>query len=480
MTTVRLFERRELPPRRVGEAKPGFDLAEGAELAQAGQTLATFAGARFDKLVNSMAANEVAEFEGMVNTEIENFSTFVKSKPGAPFKELEAERNKMIQRLESVSAKAITESGRQSIKNFMLSNKNLIFAKTQNNMEAIRTRQVLQVSELHIKNFMASGNIDGLEKYYEKMVSAGFYTKEFATAKFAAEEAIMLDAAKKLAIENIKPLLVDSIGENLDKGAGLETLGMALSQLKKDGILTDAEAAQTDKVLGDWIDNFVAGRGKQAEDAEKLSTRETYIELSKDIVSGALTFDSIDQSVLLKDDKEKWQEYITGSYQDAPTENTPAGHTEAVGAVYDAATLQLSPTDAYDVLLKARFTDRTITDEQFEWGIGKIENPYPKEILEDIRSVFNSNLEDFNRIFKADKERNKKVNESLLAWVDKVIEQDKVPLFDFKKKMHAMSSQFRVGNARWYDIGQLIQRGGRNWEVVGFDENGEPLVEEVQ
>ncbi len=199
---VPLFERKELPPRRVGQARSGFDLAEGAELARAGQTLSKFAGAEFDRVVQTMAANEFATFQGTVNAEIETFSALVQSKPGAPFKELEDERNKMMLRLDDAGAKATTRLAKEDIKNFMLRNKGVIFTKTQANMLAIRTRQQLEISELHIKNFMATGDIDGLENHYKEMVIAGFYTKEFADAKFALEETIMDDADKELLIDN--------------------------------------------------------------------------------------------------------------------------------------------------------------------------------------------------------------------------------------------------------------------------------------
>ena len=283
----------------------------------------------------------------------------------------------------------------------------------------------------------------------------------------------------EVAVENIKPNLIAAI-EAGDKQDGLVVLRASVNQLIKDGVLTKVEGAQTDKVLGDWIDNFVAGREKRAKDAVKLTTTEAYADLSGKIVGGTLTFQDIDESSLLKADKEKWRTYIKGSYKDAPKENTSAGLLDATIAVFDAATLQLSPTEAADILLEARFIDHSITNDQFNWGLDKIKNPYPRQILEDLRATYNSNNEDFNRIFKADKDRNKNVNEALIAWVDDLIKRDKVPAFDFKKKMHAVSSQFRVGNARWYDIGQIIERGGRNWEVVGFDENGEPLVDEVQ
>lgn len=296
----------------------------------------------------------------------------------------------------------------------------------------------------------------------------------------------LLATAKKAhsfgSVENIKPLMVIAIKAN-GKQAGLEVLNESLKKLVSDGVLTAAEGAQTDKILGDWVDNFVAGRISQAGNAAKLTTQQSYLELTEKILDrgdGKLNFNDIEQSKLLKADKDKWQAYIKGSYKEPPTENTPTGLDNAFTAVFNAATLQQSPQEAMDGLLEARFVKSSITEEQFEWGMNKIQNPYPKKVLHDLQAVLKSNNDDFNRWLRFDKERNKTVNELLIDWVDNFLEQDKLIPFDFRKQMVAQSSQFRVGDDRWYDIGQVIELGGREWEVVGFDETGEPLMEEVE
>lgn len=299
----------------------------------------------------------------------------------------------------------------------------------------------------------------------------------------AKETASAEEAAAAGAIENIKPLLIAAIEKTGDKEDGYKALDVATKQLAKDGILTEPEAAEANKTLGDWMDNYVAGRIKAAKDNRVAQTRQTYQDFSKSILEGKLTYDEVERSVLLKADKGKWlgdddnKGYIKGSYKDAPRENTPEGHRVSFNAVYNVATLQLSPKEGYDALLNARFNDRSITDEQFRWALDKIENPYPQHILEDLGAVLKSNLENYNRLFKFDNNRNKKVNESLIGWVDELIKQDKVSLLDFKKQMEAMSSAYRAGGGQPYDVGRIIEVGGVEWEIVGFDESGEPLVE---
>lgn len=290
--------------------------------------------------------------------------------------------------------------------------------------------------------------------------------------------------AKEAAVENIKPDLIAAIAFSNDREDGYKTLDAATAQLAKDDILTKSEAAEVNKTLGDWIDNYVAGRIKAAKEADKLTTIQAYRKLSKPILNGELTYDDIENSNLREtrrsgenvSDAERWRKYIKGSYKDAPAKNAPEGHTVSFAAVYDAATLQLSPKEGYDVLLEARFVDQSITNEQFEWAVDKIENPYSRHVLEDLNATLKSNLEDFNRLFASDTERNKKVNEALISWVDDLIKKEKVPS---KREMFAMSSAFRVGGGQPYDIGGIIERSGKEWEIIGFNEDGEALVEEI-
>jgi len=58
-----------------------------------------------------------------------------------------------------------------------------------------------------------------------------------------------------------------------------------------------------------------------------------------------------------------------------------------------------------------------------------------------------------------------------------LVKKEKTPS---KKEMFAMSSAFRAGGGQPYDIGATIERGGQEWEIVGFDEDGEPLVELIE
>ncbi|MHC4413433.1 MAG: hypothetical protein ACYSW6_10790, partial [Planctomycetota bacterium] len=324
-----------------------------------------------------------------------------------------------------------------------------------------------------------NGDLETADRYTELMDKFELITPQKAEALKKNNKEILATQA----IENIKPMLADAIGVFNKPEDGYEALDIATSQLVKDGILNESEATEANKKLGDWIDSYVSGRIKAAKNADAIATMQTYREFSKPILKGEMTYDDTGNFRETRrpgekvSDAERWRKYIKGSYKDAPTKSSPEGHTVSFAAVYDAATLQLSPKEAYDVLLEARFVEQSITNEQFEWATDKIENPYPRYTLENLNATMKSNLEDFNRLLRFDDERNKKVNEALISWVDEQIEKEKIPT---KKEMYAMSSAFRAGGGQPYDIGAVIEQGGRQWEIVGFDEDGEPLVELIE
>ena len=281
----------------------------------------------------------------------------------------------------------------------------------------------------------------------------------------------------KNSIESIKPVLVAAITKN-GKKEGYAVLDTATAQLVKDGVLTEQEAAEANKILGDWMDNYVAGRIESNKAAEKLTTRQTYQSLMPELLNpenATQRYDMVEQSKLSNNDKLKWQGYIKGSYQDAPTKNNPDGLFVSFNAVYDAATLENSPQESYDVLLEERFGKHNITNEQFLWAIDKIENPYPKPVLNALQATVKYN----RSVAWWDDEKDKEVNEKIIGFVDDLIKRDKVPDFDLDKKLFAQSSKYRWAANSGYNIGDIITRGGFDWEIVGFDKTGEPVVERV-
>lgn len=314
------------------------------------------------------------------------------------------------------------------------------------------------------------------------------FDEHFATDPEAGEgvkdniEARASAQLKKDAINNIKPDLVatiNSIGINNEgKQAAIEAVNAHTQDLQKSGVLTEAEAADANKSLGNWAIDWVEGRQKRTKDAIKKNTAEIYTDFIPSISTGDLTYNDIDDSKLLKADKEKWKSYLKGSYKDAPTKTTAEGQTALLASVWDSMTLQLSPKEAEDVLMEVRYTDSAITDKDLEWAIDKVNNPYKRDTIENLRFAIKTNTSQVRKGFntKAEEQRLVNSNVALIQWVDDQLEAGKTPT---RKEMNAMASQFRVVNGTLVDIGQTVERGGAQWEVVGFDGNGEPLVEEI-
>ncbi len=199
---IRPLQRTELPPSTVGAGKPPLSLADRS--GEIGLALATakFAGDRFNDVVAAKAANEHAEFQGIAAAEMEAFDTFVVSKPGASFEELEAERNKMVARIEAAGKTATTKSAQQSNKNWMLRNKSNIFNQTQTSMEAIRTRQALATFNVQRKNLITNFKDNELTDLYAGQVESGLMTKEFAKAQLAVDLEVLDVAERKVFVGN--------------------------------------------------------------------------------------------------------------------------------------------------------------------------------------------------------------------------------------------------------------------------------------
>jgi hypothetical protein len=335
------------------------------------------------------------------------------------------------------------------------------------------------VTELGISNAeAAAGDIDAADKRIDDLLDKGIIGPQ----KAAAAKADNVEVLKESSIDNTKPLIEQAlIANEFDTDKANEVIDEAVGLMEKEGILNKVEAADARQELSNWAADTAAQRKKQAKDAIKLTTTETYNEFMPLIIDGDLKFDDIDNSKLSKsgkvNDNDKWKSYLRQSHKDPPKSTTPKGLDVSFNAVYGATTLQLSPTEAYDNLLKARFIDGAITDEAFKWGVSKINNPYKKDTLENLKFVLAENKSKVRKGLNTAAEEARLVNSSasLVQWVDDQLEAGKTPT---RKEMNAMASQFRVDNGTLVDVGQIVQKGGREWEIVGFDEDGEPLVDD--
>lgn len=306
---------------------------------------------------------------------------------------------------------------------------------------------------------------------YNAMVKKGLARREKNIQKQAKEA---VTGSFQAVVD--EGLVIDENGKVVSKDNIRRDAYDVIDKAYSDGMIT----ATMKGTLRNNVDTYISQGRKKAADTAKASTTEIYDDFIKDAVAGEFDYENIEPSKLSAKDKLKWQDYARGSYEDAPVagkiKDERKGEAALYEAVYKGTIKTASKLEAKEKLLETRYIDKTITDEQFRWGLDRIENPYPRFVMEDLMTTLDENEMDFNRFWSRDTDRNKKVNDALVSWVDDQIAQGKNPT---KKEMMGVSSQFRVEGGTLLDVGQIIERGGIKYEVVGFFPDGEPDVEAV-
>lgn len=323
----------------------------------------------------------------------------------------------------------------------------------------------------------------------QEMVDTNIWSPQHADAIIAGSAVLLdkVDAARvDQAIGNIEVAAAESMrsGQSYkennritteDKQTAMSIAEASLTLMQEEGMISPAEMVNHRKDINNWIDNdaqeYNANQDKQDD--------QNHLEITKDLIgkfsTGKATFSDIESSGLTKTEQNKMNERLSNYYsEEPPKKNTNSGLISSVGTVLDAAMLTMSPQEAYDLLMEERYDDFSITDDQIQWAVDKIDNPYPKEIVPDIRATFNDNLHGHNRTFSGE------TNEALMNWIDAKLAKGETPT---RKEMYGYSSQARIDAMnipRRMDVGQVITRGDREYEVTGFDNDGTPRLKVVE
>jgi hypothetical protein len=283
-----------------------------------------------------------------------------------------------------------------------------------------------------------------------------------------------LDATTAERLKNLseKQLITKQYQDVIDAGGTRKDAFGVIERAVDQGLVSPTEK----NTLTENASGYHSRTNNARTNAAKKTTEETYSDLTDSISSGLLEFKDIEVSKLAVKDKEKWVGYVKGSYKQPPIKSDPDASVEAFNAAYGASTKQLTPQEAYDKVLVPRFTPGKkdkMSDKEYKWAIDKIKNPYPPKIAESARTILDSNKALFNKGFNEPKRR-QTVNNQFLEWLDGELKDGKSPS---PIEMNAMNSQFRVRGGTLVDVGQVVKRGGRDYEVIGFDGDGEPMVE---
>lgn len=207
---VPLYHRGQLPPGRAGQAKPPYQLADRSGEIAFAQTLQKFSGAIFDKLVSQRAANELAEFQGSVDTALAEWDTYVAANPGASYDDLQKVRDKMMKTMRTAGQqKGLTGIAKQNIKNWYARNEGVIYEKAQVGMERIRARQQAKQSDILLEQAIGRFDRQGAADIIQKQ-SGKRYPAETVPLIIKQVNAEIDVLEKKAAIEEFGKVLIDA------------------------------------------------------------------------------------------------------------------------------------------------------------------------------------------------------------------------------------------------------------------------------
>jgi hypothetical protein len=233
----------------------------------------------------------------------------------------------------------------------------------------------------------------------------------------------------KQAVDSTFTDAISSIGPDWNKDKAYEII-------KKSGLPTEDIVT-----LGNRVDGYVTGQKKSIADNKYDKELQATTSFVKGIQSNSFNANMIEsaypsntgQSLV---EKNNYYAILQGVNDiTTPQKFTPDGGSVARQTVLDAATGKVSTKAAYNELMKARYVDKTIDDNTFQWSISRIEKPYPQAISGDIKTQLIANRKKISSsgtwswFRESGTEANKSnyVNQELLKWVDAQLEQKKTP-----------------------------------------------------
>lgn len=283
-------------------------------------------------------------------------------------------------------------------------------------------------------------------------------------------------------VEQVRELSQSLVTPDGDKTAAYE----AIDEAQKNETIT----AKDNKILGDSLDNFVAGRIAKDQQAKYTYSVDRYRDYVSKMQGGNLTYEEVGNSKLSNADKNEWGVYIKRQFVKPPTESSYDGFNAASAIVFQANGLQINEKEAYRQLMDLRYgvqrddegnvekeVDPKISESQYQWALDKIQNPLDADVLGDLQTVF----EDIRKAYKGNFRFNKReqvqaqwANRHLFEWVDKRIKEGKSPT---AQEMYAKARWYKSGAPAKYDLGDYEVRGGVVYVVVDFDKDGQPVFD---
>ena len=137
-----LYQQQELPPRRAGQAKPSYGLADQSGQRQLGRTVAGIGEAVWSQLLNAKIANEKALFLGAEKTAREKLNQYIIDHPFANEADIKAAQGRMVAEIEAAGKSSRLPDVQNYAKNWMAENREALMVKSGNAItEIIKQRE---------------------------------------------------------------------------------------------------------------------------------------------------------------------------------------------------------------------------------------------------------------------------------------------------------------------------------------------------
>ncbi len=181
-----------------------------------------------------------------------------------------------------------------------------------------------------------------------------------------------------------------------------------------------------------------------------LATNKGFVE---DITSGSPDLPNSVQSSKLPDTskdpdriaKDDWVNWIDGSFSPLPEETTPAASGAVIESIINHSKNKINTEKAMKDVLDVMYSDRELTEVDYEWALKRLENPYSAQIASDLGRITEENKETARFFFtsnKFDQLRIKKVNSGLITFIEDELEKGNTVTYD---QMYQESARLRTG-----------------------------------
>lgn len=446
MSEIPLYTRRQLPPGQVGTQKAPYSLAEQPDnssgMIKFGEDLAGFSGKIFDKLLETRANNEHAEFQGIVSKAQTEFDSYVQSNPGASLGDIQKQKQKMLTDIDAAGNNSQTNIAKEANKNWILGNRGLLEAKSDSVVASVMSKQEQQRSQLIIDNAVAKGGKEGrqvVSDILKKQSETGLISKEtlplleqhYALAMAAQDTRNEVGALKTAYTTGDTSLLTpDEVSKGVTTMDKAREIAQAstLNEQDKQSMLAN-------------IDSYE----KQMKDRADVKTYEnqtkTALDLADKLDARTSDADEIRSSNLDEESKVRkingvksfsQGEFLTwnkNSYVTPPTSTSQETSNAITQTILDHSLGLISTEEGMRTVLNARYgKNPTISEKDYQATRERFKNPYSTDLA---KKLNNAMVEKKDEIYKAENSwyytaaEKKRVeskstiaNSQLLDWVD--------------------------------------------------------------